>query len=185
MLKTLRWFKHLHDLDPARLPSLTYVHCLPPTLCFSNPDLLVSPGPPCYCTTSCLWSAPRLCALPGGAHPLQLAASPSELPYHPLARLHTIPHFSVIPCNSPCYHTFHNVLWSVTIPMSPTKITEFSQEWELSPIDFCIPAPNSSWLLVGAQWTFDHNLTKFWWNFLTLVSKCFQFLKKISKNTNK
>ena len=129
MLKTLRWFKHLHALDPAHLPSLTYVHSLPPTLCFSNPDLLVSPRPPILLHYFLpLVGAQASCSAGVVAHPLQLAASPSKLSYHPLARLHTIPHFSVIPCNSLCYHTFHNVLWSVTIPISPTKITEFFQE---------------------------------------------------------
>lgn len=101
MLKTLRWFKHLHDLDPAHLPSLTYVHSLPPTLCFSNPDLLVSPRPPILLHYFLpLVCAQALCSAGVVAHPLQLAASPSKLSYHPLARLHTIPHFSVIPCNS-------------------------------------------------------------------------------------
>ncbi|XP_054431178.1 very-long-chain (3R)-3-hydroxyacyl-CoA dehydratase 2 isoform X2 [Pteronotus mesoamericanus] len=42
LLQTLHWFK-LHDFDPAYLPIRTCDHFLPPTPCFSNPNLRVGP----------------------------------------------------------------------------------------------------------------------------------------------
>lgn len=152
LLKTVHWFKLLHDLEPA--------HPSQPSLCPASHSMLQPPWPFCGSPHCFL---PLVCgqALLSGmsSPPLRLAAlrrfSSSKLSYQPLATLGAFPHFSVIADTSLLSYLLLCIMvcHCTCIPHQHHWVFE---KWELFLTDFCIPPPHNTGRLVEARWTFDH-----------------------------